>query len=220
LEDTTIEAALKTFQTQYMGGDYPNALITLNSLKTKMSEDLWHFNMGTVLGKMEQLPLARYHFVMAEMKGFNRKEIKDAQAFISEKLELQRLEKPLHTQDYLLTFGMTFTEGVFTSISLIFVVLGVWSIRKKAELFQIVIVFILALIPLGLDAWISNLPKSIVIETTPIYEAPTAIFGVKGELPAGVMVVTKVKEGWEYIIFPSRFSGWIQPSGLKPLEHR
>ena len=203
-----------------MGGDYPNALLTLNNQKSNLPDDIWHFNMGTVLGKLDQLPLARYHFMMAEAKGFHGEQLSEAQDYISEKLELERLEKPIEVQDYLFRTGMIFSEGIFTTFSLIFVVLGIWLIRKKAQISQIIMIFVLALIPLGLDFWVRSMPKRIVMDSTPVFEAPTAIFGTKGELPPGVMIITKQKEGWEYVLFPSRFSGWIKPVGIKPLEHK
>ena len=174
--------------------------------------------MGTVLGEMNNWPLARFHFILAETSGMNTKELHQNQELTESKLEIPRLEQPLSTSDYLIKTGMVAAEGPLMTVGLIFLVVGLWFLKKKPNLKSALLFMIAVATPLMLDFWIDRWPKNIVTETKAVYEGPSALFGMRGELPAGVMVLTNTKGEWEEIIFPSRFSGWIKSDGLKRLE--
>ena len=209
---------MKTFEDFYLKKDYPNALLILEKHQNEMDLGLWHYNMGTVLGQMNNWPMARFHFILAEARGLNSKELNQNQQLVEEKLEISRLEQPLGTSDYLIKAGMIAADGPLVSLGFLFLAIGLWLLKKKPTL-KSATWFVLAVAsPLMLDLWIDSWPRKIVTTTKEIYEGPSALFGTRGELPQGLMILTDTKGNWEKIIFPSRFSGWIKSDGLKRLE--
>jgi len=209
---------LKTFEGYYLKKDYPNALLTLEKGRGEVEAGLWHYNMGTVFGEMKNWPLARFHFMLAEANGFNSKELSQNQQLAEDVLEISRLEKPLDTSDYLIKASLVASEGLLVTLSLIFLVLGLWLLKQSATAKR-ALIFVLAVVsPLIIDSWFDSWPRKIVIETKSLYEGPSALFAVRGELPAGLMVLTNTKGEWEEIIYPARFSGWVRTDGMKRLE--
>lgn len=183
-----------------------------------MDSGLWHYNMGTVLGEMNNWPLARFHFILAEEKGMDSKDLQQNKTLAEKQLEIQRLEQPLDTSDYLIKASLVAAQGPLVTLSLLLLVVGLWLL-KKAPTFKSAVLFVMTVSsPLLLDLWIDSWPKKIVTTVKPIYEAPSALFEIRGEMPAGVMVLTNKKGEWEEVIFPSRFSGWIKSDGMKTLE--
>lgn len=217
-EDTTIENALKTFEDFYLKKDFPNALLTLEKNQDQIEQGLWHYNMGTVLGEMNNWPMARFHFILAEASGLHSKELSQNQQLAEEKLEVSRLEKPLDSSDYLIKASMVLSEGPLITLSLVFLVIGLWLLKKVPSIKRAAVFLLAVLSPLALDFWIDSWPRKIVTNVVPIYEGPSALFGVKGELPSGVLLLTNTKGEWEKVIYPSRFEGWIKTEGLKRLE--
>ena len=63
LEDTTIADVLKTFEDYYTKKDYLNALLVLQKGGKEISPKVKHYNLGTVYAKMQNWPMARYHFL-------------------------------------------------------------------------------------------------------------------------------------------------------------
>lgn len=218
LEDTTIENALKTFEDLYLKKDYPNALLALEKNQNMMEPGLWHFNMGTVLGEMKNWPMARFHFILAEDSGLHSPKLIQNKLLAEHTLEIARLENPLDTSDYLIKSAMVMSDGVFVTLGLIFLVFGLWTLKKKASLKRAASFVLIVSLPFILDLWIDSWPRNIVTNLKTIYEGPSVLFGTKGELPAGVMVLTNSKGEWEEIVYPARFSGWVKADGLKRLE--
>ena len=218
LEDTTIENALKTFEDFYLKKDYPNAILALEKNQHDINTGLWHYNMGIAMGQMNNWPIARFHFILAEESGLHSKELIQNQHFVEEKLETSRLEQPLGTSDYIIKTGLIASDGPLLSLGFLILVFGLWLLKKKPSLKSAVLFVIAVACPLMLDLWIDSWHRKIVTTTKQIYEGPSILFGVKGELPQGLIIMTDTKGDWEKIIFPSRFSGWIKSDGLKRLE--
>ncbi len=218
MEDTTIENALKTFQDLYLKKEYPLALTELEKNAKIVEPGLWHYNMGTVLAEMNEWPLARFHFIMAEKSGLESQQLHRNQQLAESKLEIGRLEKPLTTSDFFIKAAMVSAEGPLLSLSLVFLVIGLMALKKSRTIKAALIFSVAVLSPLILNFWIHSWTPKIVTTAKSIYDGPSALFQIKGELPAGVMILTNTKGNWDEIIFPSRFSGWVKLDSLKSLE--
>ena len=218
MEDTIIETPLKTFQDYYLKKDYPNALLTLQKNQQSIDPGIWHYNMGTVAGEMNNWPLARYHFLLADKNGFEGDELKRNEQLTLEKLEVVNLEKPLNTSDYLIKASLFAAEGVLVTVSLLILIFGLWSLRKSLTWGRIALVATGTALPILLHVWINSWDAKIIMSTKPLHEGPSALFGINGEVPAGVLILSNEKGEWEEIVFPSRFSGWIKSAGNKKLE--
>ncbi len=218
VEDTTIKDVLKTFEDFYLKKDYQKALEVLRNHAQDISPAVWHYNMGTVHAEMQDWALARFHLLMAESQGLHSKSLQQNQILVEEKLDAQRLEKPLGAEDYFHRIGLVISDGILTSFSLLFLVIGLWIFKKKPQIKLMVIFLCLILLPLAFNWWIKSWPKAIVTETQTIHEGPSSIFSSTGELPLGVFVITQDQGDWKKIIYPSRFEGWIRSKGLQVLE--
>lgn len=218
LEDTTIENALKTFEDFYLKKDYPNALLTLEKNQKDLEPSLLHYNSGTVYGEMNNWPMARYHFLLAEKSGMNSKELQQNKSLAEDKLDVSRLEQPFGTSDYLIKTALVASEGPLVTVGLLLVVVGIWMLKKAPTFKNAVLLIVMAATPLLLNVWINSWPKQIVTDVKIVHDGPSALFGTRGEIPAGVMVITNTKDGWEEIIYPSRFGGWVKSEAMKRLE--
>jgi hypothetical protein len=213
-----VKDVVQTFEEYYMKMDYPNALLMLEKKQNDMDAGLWHYNMGSVLAKMNDFPLSRFHLIMAESNGLHSKELIQNKLYVEDKLDISRLEQPLDSYDYLIKSGLTAADGPLLSVGFLFLVIGLWLLKKSPTVKSALAFVIVVAAPLMLDLWIDSWPRKIVAAPKVIYDGPSALFGTRGELPVGLMVITNTKDEWEKIIYPSRFSGWIKSDGLKRLE--
>ena len=218
MEDTTIEDVLKTVADLYAQKEYQKALEILTVNKNKISEGVWHYNVGTIYGKLENLPMARYHLIEAEWKGANSKEVIDNKIYIESKLEIPTLEKPLSPSDYFVKGAITSSQGILTSVSLLILISALIVFWKKKSFVALMTGIALFSTVIGLNFWIISWDKMIVTNVQEIKEGPSEIFGLRGEIPPGLMIVGNKKGIWIEIVYPSRYQGWIKNSGLKELE--
>lgn len=217
MEDTTIEDILKTVEALHRQNDFAGAKKLLEEHQSDLDPGVWHFNLGVLNAKLDQWALARFHFLKADERGFSEPDLVSNQKIVEEKLDLQKLEKPISTGDYLTKAALIGSQGIFLSISFVFLIMGIVSLWKKAGS-KIFAVFIsLAILITGLNFWILSWNKYVVINPAPVFDGPSVIFQNRGEIPPGVMIIVKRQGDWEKIIFPSRFEGWIKAVDLKEL---
>lgn len=218
MEDTTIEDVLKTVESLYENKDFDGALKILKENQNTLPQGVWNYNIGTVYGKMGEFALARYHFLEAEKSGFAEKELLTNKSIAETNLNISRYEEPVSTDDYLIKNSLFASEGLLTTLAFICLLFSLGILSKTKKIKKALILLIPVLIFSGLNLWISSWTKSIVVEPQVIKEGPSVIFNNQGELPVGIMVITKKKGDWLYIQYPSRFSGWIKETGLKELK--
>lgn len=208
----------KTFQEFYDQKDYANAELFLRQNADAMPGDLWNYNLGTVLAQKNDLPMARFHFLQAKQLGLRSESLLENLHFVEEKLEITKWEAPLSLQDYSKKIGLWAHGGFFTTVTLLIFIVGIGHFMKTKIVRLIPLYALLMLIPLGMNFWVGSWESFIVTESQLILEGPSAIFSPRGEIPAGVRVLTQKKGDWLRIIYPSRFDGWIRNQGLKSLE--
>ncbi|HXH73704.1 MAG TPA: hypothetical protein VNJ08_01975 [Bacteriovoracaceae bacterium] len=209
---------MKTFEDFYVKKDYSNALKFLQKHAGELPPGLLHYNLGTVYSQMENWALARYHFLQAHESGFSLPALTINQEAVEKRLEIDRLENPQSASDYLIKASLFAKEGIFTSMSLIFLVLGLLILKKNPNFKKVMLWTLLVVSPVGLNYWVDSWPRLVVTEPQALSEGPSAIFNTNGELPAGVMIIVRGKGDWQEVIYPSRFTGWVKTSALKKLE--
>lgn len=209
---------MKTFEAHYAKKEYANALQVLHKNSSAVSPGLYHYNAGTAEAALKNWAKARYHFLLASREGMTSEALANNLKVSETELNVGRLEKPLGLRDQLYQGSLFAAEGWLTTLSLLILVIGLWSMRKTRDLKSMVITLALVLLPLGLNLWIDSWPKSIVAQAEVIKEGPSTIFSNTGEVPAGIFIITKKQEGWEEILYPSRYQGWIKSNGLLRLE--
>lgn len=174
--------------------------------------------MGLTLAELKNWPKSRYHLLIAEDIGLESKSLIQNKKLVESKLELERLEKPIDLSDYMIKGGLIAGKGPLVSLGLIFLISGLIMLKKTKKIKVFAVMMALMTLTIGLNLWIDSWPRKIVIGKEPLYEGPSALFNVKGDLPPGLMILTRTRGDWEEIIFPSRFSGWIKHDEVKNLE--
>lgn len=220
MEDTTIETALKTFQDYYLKQDFHKALQVLQQHGKDIEPAIWNYNLGLVHAELKNYPLARYHLMKAQDLGASLPELAQSQALVDEQLDVIKLEKPINASDRFIKAGLTFTDGPFVTLSLIMLITGLWSLKKTLSFKRAGLVLLSVALPLVLNLWVNSWPRRIVPEARPLMDGPSALFTSRGELPAGVLIVTNRKGDWEEVVYPARFQGWIKSEGLLSLEKK
>jgi hypothetical protein len=209
---------LKTFEAFYAKKEYANALQVLQKNSASISPSLYHYNVGTAEAAMKHWAKARFHFLQASRSGLTSEALANNLRITETELNVGRLENPIGVRDHFFQASLIAAEGWLTTLSLLILVIGLWGMRKTRDMKTMIVTLVLVLLPLGFNLWIDSWPKSIVEIPQAIKEGPSTIFGNTGELPAGVLVITKKQEGWEEIIYPARYQGWIKSNGLLRLE--
>jgi hypothetical protein len=218
LEDTTIEDVLKTFETSYAQKDYTQAQKILETKASAFARDTWEYNMGTVLARRENYPEARFHLLEAQALGLNAPELTQNLSLVEERLDLPRLEKSLNTQDHFLKAGLILSDGYFSTLSLLGLLVGIFVIKAKFSFQRLAVFFTLIVTPLVFKFWMASLDQFVAIKPAVFQDGPSTIFSKIGDIPAGVRIVGKRDGAWIKILYPSRFEGWSRIEDLKKLE--
>jgi hypothetical protein len=220
LEDTTIENALKTFEDFYLKKDFVNAQKILQNSQSTIEPGLWNYNMGVLQVELNNPALARLYFLRAEKYGFQDSRLQQNKSLIESQLEISKLEKPINSSDWFIKGSLIAAEGPLITMGLLILVISLWALKKSLTFKRFFLSLALVSLPFILNWWISNWPQKLVSVPMPIYEGPSALFSIRGELPTGVILVTNKKGEWEEIIYPARFHGWIKSEGLFSLESK
>ena len=209
----------KTFRNFYDQKDFANAELLLRKNTDVMPPELWNYNLGTVLAQKGDLPLARYHFLKAREKGLRTDSLSENLRYVEEKLEIPKWETPLSLEDYSKKTALWAHGGFFTTVALIVFIIGIIHFMRTKTVRLIPLYALFMLLPLGMHFWVGSWEAFIVKDNLLVLEGPSAIFSPRGEVPAGVRILTKKRGDWHKIIYPSRFEGWVREKGLISLEN-
>jgi hypothetical protein len=218
LEDTTIEDILKTVVNLHDHKDYRKAIQVLEKDQSNLNPAIRHFNLGILHGKIEEWPLARFYFMLAEIEGYSSKELSINQKLVESKLSILRYEKPLSTQDYIMRGCIDASHGMIAMFSLLFVLVGIISAFKKMSLKLTFASLLTSFFLILFNFWVQSWDLGIVTSPQLIHEGPSTLFETQNEVPAGLMLVTTKHGEWLEIIYPSRFEGWIKDINVKELK--
>ena len=209
----------KTFREFYDQKYYANAELFLRENTDAMPAGVWNYNLGTVLARKNDLPLARFHFLQAKNLGFRTEGLEENLQYVEEKLEIPKWEAPLSLEDYSKKTALWAQGGFFTTLALVILIMGIIHFMRTKLARLIPLYGLMMLIPLGMNFWVESWESYLVKDSQLVMEGPSAIFSPKGEIPAGVRVLTKRRGDWLKVIYPSRFEGWIRNQGLISLEN-
>ena len=177
-----------------------------------------HYNMGTLNARLDNLPMARFHLLMAEQYGYSSKELFSNQQLLETQLQAVQYERPISNLDYLIKGSLEASNGIFTTLSFLLILIALIFAIKKVSLKIIVSTIVTSFVFLGLNLWVQSWDKFIAINSTIIHEGPSTIFQTQNEIPPGVMLIASKKGKWLKIFFPSRFVGWVDEANLKELK--
>lgn len=219
--DSNIEVSMKPFQDLYVAKDWPKAMQWLDSQKFIIGEELYYFNMGVVSLKLEQLPLARFYFEQARLKGMNDPWLYRNIDSIKQDLGVHMVETPsFFEQSKNKILSYVAIEYITTGVLVLFLaILLYWLNSKLRKSFYIVASIVLFVLGLTFFVITNSQPnmqitqhnEAIVLEQVSIYEGPSGIFEELGKLPEGLKVKWNESDhGWAKISEPINFRGWVQ----------
>ena len=218
MEDKIIKDILKNVGALYDKNDYQGAIHLLEKNKIHVSPGVWHYNLGTLYAKLENFPISRYHFMMADLKGYSEKSLFNNKKIVEEKLEIEGHEQSHTLTDYLIKGSIEASYGLLTTLSMMMLVSGIFVSFRKSNLKLLKFWAFASVLILIFNFWVQSWKKGIIIESQILHDGPSSLFISNNELPLGLMIVVLEKDDWLKIVFPSRYRGWIKNNGIRILE--
>lgn len=205
----------------YQEKKYDEGIQLLNDNKQKLDPGLYHFNLGTLLLKKEELAFGRYQLELAIKNGFYTTEsIKNLNS-AKELLNVAQFEE---TNAWESTSQVLYTApwDFFLFFSLIFFAVLLFFWKKLANKTIKVLCVIIALLPMTFPViFINNNFGVATLKEQPVFEGPSEVFDKSNELPVGIKVLVKDnRDGWYKIITPERFSGWIKRDSIMLIKEQ
>jgi hypothetical protein len=214
----TIENALKIFQENYQMKNFTQAIEILEKHSNEIDPVIWHYNMGSCLAELGEMPRARYHFLKAEDGGLQTEALRQNQKFVEKKLDVEKWEKSLSASDYMITGARFLGDGPLLTLSLLGLLIFFILYKKIQKTKNLFLMITIVGLFLATNWAIKNMPLKLTMEKLAIYEGPSKIFVPRSEIPPGVIILSLGQDDWEHVIYPSRFEGWIKKSNaLKEL---
>lgn len=207
---------LKSLESLYVKGNFDDSIKSLIAQKSSFEAGPFHYNLGTLYAKKGDYAVARFHFEKAIKAGFIGDEVVNNLTFSTKSLQLEKIESEGLFLD-------TYYSVLFSPLSVTFLVAGFYLlivlILKKLKTISArstVVFLMIGILSLGIKYFLNQeLKEAILLKKSVAKEGPSAIFESHQDLPAGIkLIVTKPREGWYFIKYPSHFSGWIQGSDL------
>jgi len=214
MQDTTNKTNLKTFQNLYENKDYTAAEAFLKSVKNDIGEWNYHYNLGVIKGHQDELAVARYHYLQALKTDDGSKELQVNLNNIEEKLSINVHEKPQGLSDHFFKQVLGTPDILWSTISLLILVLGLAFIRKSFKKLQVLILVTLSSLPLTFYFWFMSQGHFISQNEINIYEGPSEIFKGQYSIPTGIQLLGETNGEWIKIYYPSKFGGWIKKENV------
>lgn len=214
--NTSTSTTLKSLESLYVNGNFDEAVKSLIAQKANFETGPFHYNLGTLYAKKGDHAIARFHFEKAIKTGFIGDEVLNNLAYSTKTLQLDKVESDNFALDI-------YYSSLFSSFSILLMIIGFYFllllILKKMQKISVkstACLLIIGLLPLGLKFILNkDLKEAILLKKSVVKEGPSAIFESHQELPAGIkLIVTKPRDGWYFIKYPTHFSGWVQNSDL------
>ncbi|MCY4524012.1 MAG: SH3 domain-containing protein [Halobacteriovoraceae bacterium] len=208
----------KSLESLYLKKDY--IAVQKKLLENKDSFDLgvFHYNLGTILGKQKNFPAARYNLEKASHLGFLDSRLKNNLQTIKGQLASKDIDTSDHWQDQFLNFGLGIPESFFFTWTLICIltVLLLKHFKKLQKMIPILICLFFAIFPLFISQFYFNKIKyAINLKATPLREGPSSIYSEIMTIEAGSkFIVGESNNGWIYVRYPYFLSGWVKKEFL------
>ncbi len=217
MNNSIITDTLKKLEQSFVAKNYDEARELLLSVKPKLPDGFFHYNLGTILAAEGQYPAARYNFELAKKKDFNHpalyKNLHSVESALSVNSSTYSVRESLVTQFIALDSSVFLAAGLVLSILTIMVL-------KKISKVKVYISFVITL--LFLTPFISKVTyfnneyhDAINLKDLEVYQGPSSIYDVVDTLPAGrKFIISKGNDGWYFILYPNKFSGWVKRDDL------
>jgi hypothetical protein len=208
----------KSFEELYVKNDFKGAASYLLQNKQHLDSGIFHYNLGTVYSKLNDLPAARFHLEKAIKEGFVNSSSLNNLNYINQKLQVDDLSTSNNFYDQFMNSALSIPGSAYLTFSLIIALASVFLLKSKKQMSKLAIAsaILFTIVPLAFfHFYLSNVNYAIALKDVPVYEGPSKIFHEKGVVHAGSKVVLgDFKEGWFFIKNPISLSGWVSRDQL------
>ncbi|MBT3584166.1 MAG: SH3 domain-containing protein [Halobacteriovoraceae bacterium] len=216
-DHSTVEI-LKSLESLYLEGKYPQAKELLVKNKDQFEAGLFHFNLGTLNAKIGEFAVGRYHLEKSLKKGFyNHKLLKNLDV-IKTKLELPNIHSESSAWDQSINHALDIPINFYLTATLILLVSTLLFIRAKIvkSLAVKIVIVMIALIPFGFSKiYLEDVNHAILLKESSILEGPSKIYPELQKVKAGTkLIIGENIDGWFFIKYPLAYSGWVSRTDL------
>jgi hypothetical protein len=219
LEDN-IDNINQTLKNHYLKQEYAQAAEFLLANQSKLEPGIFHYQLGTVLYKLNDLPKARFHFEQARLLGMSGSEIQNNLNVVKHQLNVvgqEQIESMSSAIPYNLYHWSNYS---YFSFVLLFILLaGILKYYKKSK-YLVITTLLLSLLPAGF--WMIKTRQvllAITKQETAVHEGPSAAFSSVRKLAAGTKIVATKRDGeWYLVDYPENFVGWIKLENLYQIK--
>lgn len=214
MENDITNNLLKEMESSYLNGDFNQSKEALLKAKASLNDGLFHYNLGTLYAKNNELGAARYNLEKAKKLGFSYPGL-DKNLSLTTKL----IESTSAQSQLTLTSFMT---NISVSYFLLFSV-SVWLIIclfKKAKMLSIqsfIILSVFAFSPILIKKLYvdTNFKTAVNLKKIEIYEGPSDIYNVIKEVEEGhKLIIGKSFDEWILVEWPIEYAGWIKRNDI------
>lgn len=208
---------LKNAEELYLNKEFDAATDLILESKDLLDPALFHFNLGSLYLKREKLGPARLHLEKAKKEGFAYPMLWKNLSYINGQ---PQIVDPSKSRDNLEVLSVTYKEtsmDVFLMGTLLVFALSLFCFRKSMYgLRTLAFTFILGALPLSFKFYLEkNQDFAVVLNSTRVFEGPSSIYTDLGEVSQGSrVIVSKLTDGWFYIVSPKEFQGWAKQKDL------
>jgi hypothetical protein len=214
--DGSMDVNLKSLEQSYVEGNYQVVLDGILSLKTTLSPGQFHYNLGTVYGKMGKYAASRFHLEKSISEGYVSSKVLNNLSFVKQQIQVDDSNLGLWDQSLMVLSPHSFYFYLLISLILIMNFLLLVRFKKIKSKLVIGLFCALSLTPISLKMfYLDKLSFAIAMEDTQVFEGPSKVYSNIGVLKAGTKALVKSGgDGWFYIESPSHYAGWISKSTL------
>lgn len=222
MEKYSTEELLKLAESHYQKSEYDNALnVLMENRQIIESPSLWHFNVGSIYLKKNELGLARYHLEKSTHSFDVGKLAKKNINVLVKNDRIIDITKSNNTYENFIAQSLNLGVWDFGLMTILLVLANLIFFRlKRFRVMFLIVGLFISFTPLGYHHYIKrNLNIGIVIKDTPLREGPSKIYKENTTIPAGSKVIYGMtKNGWFLINKPSVINGWVEAKAVRSLR--
>ena len=222
MENNNIIDLHKSLESLYLKKDYTKAIDGLLKNRDEFDLGLFHYNLGTLYAKKNDLAYARYNLEMANIHGhIGTKSINNLD-YVKTKLAVNDISSTHNLLDQITSCSASISPNIYIFITLLsFLIIALLWLRKKLRSKALLLTLgFFAVSPLLIfNFYINNLKYAVNLKTIKSYEGPSKVYEVKRDIEAGSkFLVSGPKNGWYFIEKPVSLSGYIEKNNLALLK--
>lgn len=217
-DNLIMSEVLKSLESLYIEGRYADAIELLAQSKDLLSAGQFHYNMGTLYLKMDEIGMARHQLEQAVNEGFLHTAALNNLQMVKQNLTAVdiSLSQSVMDQIYNILYSIPF-DG-YLAISLLLLVICFFVMKKKLPSRWVISVplFVIVLLSAYLNFYeLERKNMGIALQEVEVFEGPSEIYKKKFSLSSGVKILLgQESDGWRYVERPVHFSGWVKVDSL------